>query len=257
MINEYLQDIKDIELLSEEEEKTLDANELVVHNLRLATSIAKLYQNRGIDLEDLIQEANIGLMIAAKKFDTNRGCKFSTHAAWWIRQRLSKAIVNQSRSIRIPSHINEAKTKIEKAIDQLRAQLNRAPTIKEIAEKVEKTETEIENIISYFLEPVSIDSTFGDDDDNSIGSVIEDTSANFENNIYKQIERETLYKVLETLPERESKIIELRILQEGSLEEVGRIMGLSTERVRQLEMKALRKLRHPYRARVLRETMEE
>lgn len=259
-MEEYINYIRQYGLLDEETERQYaesgDTTSLVLHNLRLAFSIAATFQNRGVALEDLVQEANMGLIKAAEKFDINKGYRFSTYAAWWVRQALSRVITNQGRTIRIPAHVIETNSKIEKIISELRARLSRMPTDAEIGEQIGKTAKEVREIREYFVEPISIDTTFGEDDENTIGSVIEDT--NTESPIEFCISEENseiVDMVLATIPEKEAKIIRLRIQQNLSLEEVGKIMGLTAERVRQLEMKGLRKLRHPYRAEVLRSIM--
>lgn len=262
-IQAYINDIQKYNLLTEAEEKELALantpearNELVVHNLRLAFSIAITFQNRGISLEDLVQEANMGLIRAAEKFDVTKGYRFSTYAAWWVRQSLSKAITNHSRIIRIPAHIVEANNKIEKAIFDLRVELMRHPTNEEVGARVGKTAKEVATIRDYFTNPTSIDMTFGEDEDATIGSVIEDTMVESPIEYCFSSENEEIIDlVLSTIPEREAKIVKLRIQEGKSLEDTSAAMGLSTERVRQLELKALRKLRHPYRAEILRSVM--
>ena len=259
-ITAYLNDIKDYGLLSEEEEikyataNTPEAkNELVVHNLRLAFSIAKSFQGRGVPLEDLIQEANLGLMKAVERFDASKGYRFSTYASWWIRQTLSKCIQKQSRTIRIPAHIIEAYNKIERTITELCGELGRFPSMSEVGEKVGRTAAEVEEIRGYFVEPISIDSTFGEDEDNSIASVIADE--NIESPIeycLSNSDDSIVELVLSTLGEREAYVIRERIQNGKSLEEVSKALEITAERVRQIELKALRKLRHPYRAEVLR-----
>lgn len=258
-IQTYFSDIKDFSLLSEEKERELavanQKEELVIHNLRLAASIAKTYQNRGLPLEDLIQEANMGLMLAAEKYDVSTGYRFSTYAGWWIKHSLSRAIEEHSRTIRIPSHIYETYNKIEKETTRLRAELGRGPTNAEVAAAINKSEEEIRNIKGYFCDPMSIDATFGEDDD-TIGSVIEDTT--LESPIEYCLEftnSEIVDKVLKTLSEKEEQIIRLTFQENMTLVEVGNRMGISHENARMVQMKALRKLRHPFRANILRSVM--
>lgn len=257
MIADYLNDLRQYNIMSNEEELSLKdtpeaREELVVRNLRYAVSIAKGYQNRGLSLEDLIQEANIGLITAANKFDFSLGYKFTTYAGWWINQAINKALEKYSRTIRIPAHIIEEHNKIEKVAEGLRISLNRAPSSDEIGVATGHSAAEIEQIRSYFCETASIDATVGDGDD-SYGSLLEEVEA--ENPIELALvseNEEIVNAVLETIPKTEADIIKLRIMQNMSLEDTGTKLGISAERVRQLEAKALRKLRNPYRAEVLR-----
>lgn len=269
-IKMYMREMGQFKMLTAEEESELatrvaagdvDAkNKLVEANLRLVVSLARHYQGCGLSYQDLIQEGNIGLIKAVDKFDLSKGFRFSTYASWWIKQALSRAIADQSRTIRIPVHMTENINKFKKIERQLVSELNREPKVEEIAKVMEISVEQAKEIQSYIVEPTSLDIQVGDDDDTTIGSFIEDTHfINPETAYIQELNGDVVNAVLDTLNEREANILRLRFGigkdKAMTLDEVGKEYGLTKERIRQIEAKALRKLRHPSRANILKECM--
>ena len=267
----YLREIGKIPLLTKEEEvelaKRVEAGDeeakkkLIEANLRLVVSIAKKYIGRGLSFLDLIQEGNLGLIRAVEKFDYRKGFKFSTYATWWIRQAITRAIADQARTIRIPVHMVETINKLIRVSRQLVQQLGREPTVEEIAQALELPPEKVEDIQRIAQEPVSLETPIGEEEDSQLGDFIEDKdSPNPEEATAGQLLREQLEEMLGELTEREREVLRLRFgLEDGrahTLEEVGKRFNVTRERIRQIEAKALRKLRHPSRSKRLRDYLE-
>ena len=267
----YLKEIGRVPLLSMEEEKQLaermaqgDTNakkRLCEANLRLVVSIAKKYVGRGMQFLDLIQEGNLGLLKAVEKFDYNKGFKFSTYATWWIRQAITRAIADQARTIRIPVHMVETITKVKKASSQLLHETGHDPTTEEIAERLEMPVERIQEIIRIAQDPVSLETPIGEEEDSHLGDFIQDDDAPAPADAASlMLLKEQLNEVLSTLSDREARVLRLRFgLEDGrarTLEEVGKEFDVTRERIRQIEAKALRKLRHPSRSKKVKDFLD-
>ena len=267
----YLKEIGNVPLLSAEEEINLAVRiqggddiakqELAEANLRLVVSIAKRYVGRGMQLLDLIQEGNMGLMKAVEKFDHTKGFKFSTYATWWIRQAITRAIADQARTIRIPVHMVETINKLVRVQRQLLQDLGREPTPEEIGAEMDLPTEKVREILKIAQEPVSLETPIGEEDDSHLGDFIEDEGAmSPEVFTSSALLREQLEDVLDTLTDCEENVLRLRFgLDDGNirtLEQVGKVFGVTRERIRQIEAKALRKLRHPSRSKQLKDFLE-
>ena len=268
----YLKEIGRISLLSNAEEmeisqRVADGDEdakriLAESNLRLVVSIAKRYVGRGLLFLDLIQEGNIGLMKAVEKFDYDKGYKFSTYATWWIRQAITRALADQARTIRVPVHMVETINKMSRIQRQLTLELNREPSEEEIAKKMNISVDKVREVMKISQEPVSLETPIGEEEDSHLGDFLKDESSlSPEEYTENEILKEEIKEVLMSLQAREQEVLELRFgLIDGTchtLEEVGKKFNVTRERIRQIEAKALRKLRHPSRAKKLRDFLEE
>jgi len=268
----YLKEIGRISLLSPDEELELSEkvasgdeyakNKLAESNLRLVVSIAKRYVGRGLLFLDLIQEGNIGLMKAVDKFDSDKGYKFSTYATWWIRQAITRALADQARTIRVPVHMVETINKMSRVQRQLTLELNREPSEDELAKKMGISVEKVREVIKISQEPVSLETPIGEEDDSHLGDFIKDESSmSPEEYATNEILKEEIRSVLQTLQVREQEVLELRFgLSDGTchtLEEVGKKFNVTRERIRQIEAKALRKLRHPSRAKKLKDFLSD
>ena len=267
----YLKEIGRVPLLTSEEEVRLaiaikDGNEaakkrLSEANLRLVVSIAKRYLGRGMQFLDLIQEGNLGLIKAVEKFDYTKGFKFSTYATWWIRQAITRAIADQARTIRIPVHMVETINKVKKVSSQLLHTTGHEPTADEISEELDMPVDKVREIMRVAQEPVSLETPIGEEEDSHLGDFIPDDEAPAPADAASHtLLRETLGDVLDSLTPREEKVLRLRFgLEDGrsrTLEEVGKEFNVTRERIRQIEAKALRKLRHPSRSKKLKDFLD-
>ena len=246
-------------LEGEIEDGLLARDHLIKANTRLVVSVAKRYIGRGVPFLDLIQEGNLGLMKAVEKFDYHRGFRFSTYATWWIRQTITRSIADQGRTIRVPVHMVDRIRQLYKTTHEMEQTLGRVPTSEELAEKLEVPTSKVEWMTRVSWLPLSLESPINDDEEDSeLGQFVEDqlTPTPIQS-AYSKLLREKIEEVLDTLPPREARILRLRFgLENGhnyTLEEVGEKFGLTRERIRQIESKALRRLRHPRRSRQLRE----
>lgn len=274
-IKMYLKEIGKIPLLGVEEEMVLAqkisdpdenirkeaAKKMAESNLRLVVSIAKRYMGRGMQLLDLIQEGNLGLLRAVEKFDYQKGFKFSTYATWWIRQAITRSIADQARTIRIPVHMVETINRLIKTQRKLVQELGREPKPEEVAKIMSLPVSKVREIMNFALEPVSMETPIGDEDDSHLGDFLQDFNAKVPVNFAMDVLlHDQLIEVIKSLTEREQKVILLRFgLEDGkprTLEEVGKVFGITRERIRQIEAKALRKLRNPSKTKRLKDFLE-
>ena len=268
----YLKEIGKVPLLSPDEEielaKKIELGDeeakkkLAESNLRLVVSIAKRYAGRGMQLLDLIQEGNLGLIKAVEKFDYRKGYKFSTYATWWIRQAITRSIADQARTIRIPVHMIETINKLNRISRQMLQEMGREPTPEELAERMLMPEDKIRKVLKIAKEPISMETPIGDDEDSHLGDFIEDTTLELPlDSATTESLRAATHDVLAGLTAREAKVLRMRfgidMNTDHTLEEVGKQFDVTRERIRQIEAKALRKLRHPSRSEVLRSFLDD
>ena len=271
-LRQYLREIGKTPLLTPDEEQELarrvsegDEDAIVRmadSNLRLVVSIAKHYRDRGLPLQDLIQEGNLGLLKAIEKFDYTRGYKFSTYATWWIRQAISRSIADNARTIRVPVHMVETINRIRRESRQLQQELGREATETELAEASGLTVEKLREVLKITPDPVSLDTPVGEDEDSPLSSFITaGTQAEPEKATEAALLKEQVRQLLGTLDERERRVLELRYGIGGdrarTLEEVGKEFGVTRERIRQIEAKALRKLRHPARSKIVSDYLQD
>ena len=269
-VRQYLRDIGKIPLLTAADEVELAKraekgeqrarDKIISANLRLVVSIAKKYVGRGMNLLDLIEEGNIGLMRAVDKYDWRRGFKFSTYATWWIRQAITRAIADQARTIRIPVHMVETINRFNRTQRKMMQDLGREPTPEEVALNLGIDESKAREIIKVSQEPTSLETPVGDEEDSHLGDFIADSGLQPDEQATRELLKIHLDEVLDSLSPREKRVLQLRFgLEDGkqrTLEEVGKEFGVTRERIRQIEAKAIRKLKHPTRAKKLRDYVE-
>ena len=274
-IKMYLKEIGKIPLLSVDEELDLAKKlsdidysirkeaekKMAESNLRLVVSIAKRYMGRGMQLLDLIQEGNLGLLRAVEKFDYKKGFKFSTYATWWIRQAITRSIADQARTIRIPVHMVETINRLIKTQRKLVQELGREPNAEEVAKIMNLPVAKVREIMNFAMEPVSMETPIGDEEDSHLGDFLQDSNAKVPLNFAMDVLlHDQLMEVIKSLTEREQKVILLRFgLEDGkprTLEEVGKVFGITRERIRQIEATSLRKLRNPSKSKRLKDFLE-